>query len=216
MMRMGIRTLALALLCALISCSPAPSQSGKEAADKTPSSGIPAANKDKPPAFNIGDVEATLRLDAKVAEASKSPTISVEELVNMRKELDMVTVTVKPPAPSQFSITFSLKATEDFAKTPVAFRAKILRDKDVIDSFEAFVGADARKKPFERTVDVLSGLAVIPDTMLIHAQTEAILLPPDTTPESVDLRTVTGDAESVGTIPSNPVRIDFEKGAATQ
>jgi hypothetical protein len=152
-----------------------------------------------------------VRLDAVLDPASKSPTVSAEELTNKKSQLDLVTVTVGNPPPTELWIAVRLTSTKGFTDGPVAVRARVVREKDVLTTFAVVLGEDAATKPFETKLDVLKGLSSVPETMLVHAEAEIILLPKGEDPAKININTVAGTPDTTGAILGNPVRINFAK-----
>jgi hypothetical protein len=130
-------------------------------------------------------------------------------MINKRYDLDMSTVTVKPPYPKELWVTFNLKAVQDFKDTPVVLRTKILADKQEIDSFSKVVAEQVMTAAPVHSTNVLAKLDTPPKTMLVYAQAEALLMPEGTDAATIDPATLTAVAGRQGTVISNPVRIDF-------
>lgn len=188
-------------------CNPAPKRDAEP-----PGSWMPSSSDPKPAvkeAFGVGDAEAALHIEAVIAERSKGPNVKTDVAIDMRQRPTMATADIAPPAPKELWVTFTLKSLQPFAERPAAVRIKILRENDVIGSFDAVMGADATKKPAEYSLDVLAGLSAAPATMLVHAQAEVILLPAGTDIATTDPAKVTGTPTTTGTLLSNPVRINF-------
>ena len=82
---------AVALCCGMEACSPKGSR-GVSGVAPTPERATKASNETQAPkpALNIGDVEARLRLDVTLADASKTPNVKTDELVNARGQQCLV------------------------------------------------------------------------------------------------------------------------------
>jgi len=200
-------TVFVAFAFALAACNPAPQKN--EDSSPPPEKGAPAGAPVAPKTIDLGDVEASLRLEAKVGAASSGPSVKVDETLDFRQKLVMTTVDVAPPAPKEFRVTLTLTSSSAFNEAPVAVRAKVFRDEAEVGYFAVALGADAMKRPFEHSVDVLAGLSSAPNTMLVHAEAEVILLPAGTDPATVDLKATKGTPDTTGSLLSNPMRINF-------
>lgn len=211
--------LAFILPCALsvlllTGCNPKPAPSavtGDEAAVEDPSM---LAKK----GLDIGDVEYNVRLEATILETSRTPALQVEEMRSLKKDLNMVTVDVHEPAPASIPIYVRILANLNTAKQPIVLRGKVLRDTTVIGEFSTVVSSaisrtlmmDGQPIPdwaFE--VDALKGLDTRPESLLIHVESEALLMPLDTDPSTLDASTATTFPTSTTMLISNPVRINF-------
>lgn len=212
-MSRSYRILSVSLLLGVLAaCSPAPrtdAAKGSSVAPKAETSGATAERK----GMDVGDVESVLHIVATLAARSAAPNINVEEMKDTRNHLDLTTLTIGPPHPKEVYVSFRVEASKPFTEGPVALRAKILRDNHEIGSFATLLGADAASQPYEQAVNVLAGLEAVPDTLLVHAQAEVILLPAGTDPARVDVRTVSGTPDSTGSVLSNPVRVNFKRPA---
>lgn len=162
---------------------------------------------------DVGDAEAALRLTLTLPEEPNLPNVTVEELRNTRNDLDMVTLTVPPPHPQPFNIQIGLTSTKAFPETPLAVRITVSRDGSVIDTQSVVMAGDAVKKPFNSQFNALAGRDAIPDTMLLSAQAEIVMLPAGTDPAAVDPASVAGTPETTGSLLGNPVRINFVQQA---
>lgn len=203
------------LVAVLSACSPKPAQGPK--GDGIPVPAVPASGaplRDQAPAKDqdIGDIETALRIAASVAETSRAPSVAVDEMRDQQNRINLATVTVTPPAPKELWISFQVALIRKTVGGPAVLRAKILRDNVPIGSFALVVGADLLAKPYEHRVDVLSGLTMVPKTLLVVAEGEVILLPRDANPSTIDARTVPGTPDTTGSVLSNPVRINFGSG----
>jgi len=207
MMRALRDIVLVAFMVAIASCSPAPvrNEAGSSSPERSSSSSPSVAKK----TFDLGDAETSLKLEAKVGAASANPSVKVDETLDYRQKLVMTTVDVTPPAPKEFWVTFILQSSSAFKEAPVVVRGKVFRNDSEVGAFAAVLGADATKKPFEQNVDALAGLSTAPNTMLVHAEAEVILLPEGTDPATVDPKTVTGTPDATGSVLSNPMRVNF-------
>jgi len=166
--------------------------------------------------LDLGDVEANIRISGVLAAQSQADNVKVDSLVNERQELNLTTITVTPPVPAELWLTFRVKCRFGFAKSPVLLRAKVMRDKQEIDSFSLILGPNAAEAEAEHLVNALKDLPAAPASSLIHVQAEFLLFPEDTDPATIDAATATVPEERIGHELSNPVRINYVQGAASQ
>jgi hypothetical protein len=197
----------VAFAVAVASCNPAPvrNEPGSSSPERSSSSSPSVAKK----TFDLGDAETSLKLEAKVGAASTGPAVKVDEMLDFRKKLMMTTVAVTPPAPKEFWVTFILQSSSAFKEAPVVVRGKVFRDNSEAGAFATVLGADATTKPFKQDVDALAGLSTAPNTMLVHAEAEVILLPEGTDPAVVDPKAVKPTPDATGSVLSNPMRVNF-------
>ncbi len=160
---------------------------------------------------NIVDVEYAVHIHGGLAKQSEAPNITVDKLVNARNYVDLATITVNPPYPEGLWVTFQTSSVEDFFDTPVALRAKVYVDKKAVDSFTVTLGERLIGKTEGYSMDVLSKIEGVPETVLVYAQAEALLMPEGTDPASVDPETATAPPARTGTVISNPIRINFTR-----
>jgi len=164
--------------------------------------------------MDLTAVEHALHLTGALAPQSEAANVTADEMVSARSFVNLTTITVAPPYPEALWVTFRVKSTANFPDAPVALRTRIHIDQEVVDTFSMVLGADATKTSKEQAIDVLAHVAAAPETMLVHARADAVLLPEGTDPASVDPDTVTAPPERTGTVMSNPVRINFVSGEA--
>jgi len=179
------------------------SNAWKEAPTVTPegADGVPLAAAR---GLDIGDVEAAVSIEGVLAEKSQAPNVAVDELVSMRGDLDMTTVTVAPPYPEELWITFRVTSDKTFKERPVVLRAKVEQDGRIAERLLVVLDAESTKTPGETTVEVMSHVQGPPKAILLHAQGEVFFLP-----EGADPQTVAIPPEETGAVLSNPVRINF-------
>jgi len=171
----------------------------------------PASTPDIPSqGIDIGKVEYSLILDTVLADKSHSPNITNHEMTNPRYRLDLVTLDVAPPYPETLWLTLRQSFAQKLESTPVVFRAVISRDNTPIALFNFLIDPDAPLTPYEYTFNAFEGLSSLPETMLISAQAEIIILPAGTDPAQIDVDTYEGTPEVTGAVLSNPVRINLK------
>ena len=162
-----------------------------------------------------------------VADRSRGALVEVNDVITLKKTLTMCVATIRPPYPPQLWLKVQIKVPrgKGFGKCPVAVRGAVLRDDTPIQDFGAVVAEEviitepesgARLSPDTFEVNALAGLEAPPETMLIHARAEALLMPEGTDVASVDPETVRVDPGDTTTLLSNPVRINFAPEAAAQ
>lgn len=206
MKRLVFVALSLGMVVPLVSCKPpAP---GK-VTPAGPSSGQAPLAQSESHTFDIGDVESSFRIDSLLADESRTQSVTIDEMVNAKGILDLLTLTVAPPHPQQFFLNLVIKSTANFADAPVVMRVEVLRDQKPVAQFEKVWGAKSVGEPWTNRVDVLEGLSPAPETVLIEARAKVILLPPGTGEGTVDPKTVTESPDNTGNVMGNPVRIYF-------
>lgn len=165
---------------------------------------------------DLGDIEASIKINAVLAGKSAAANVKADSLINERQELNMTTITVTPPAPAELWVTAVVRCRTGFGDTPVLLRAKVMRDKQEIDSFAFILGADASAATHEYSVNALKDLPAAPETSLLHVQAEFLMFPNGTDPAAIDPATATLPEERIGHMMSNPVRINYTPGAPAQ
>ncbi len=167
-----------------------------------------------PHRMDIGDVETGISIEGTVAAESRTPTVVVDEEQSRKGQLTTCTVTVNPPAPAEFSLSFKVQAIKSLQQSgqPILLRGNILRDEKPIKPFSMVFGgnAPAATFPTEVKVNALEGLpAPAPATTLLYMRVEVLLLAPGTDVSALDPATATGTPEGSSSLLSNPVRINF-------
>ncbi len=165
---------------------------------------------------DIGDIESGTTIIGTIAEESRGASVQVEDMTTQRGDITMVTATVSPPYPPELWVRFQIKTRSGASaiKRLVAVRGKMVRDEQPIAMLQTMLGGPDDPKagtdrPTEFKVDVLSGLAAPPNSMLVYAEADLLLLPKDTDPAGIDPATANVDPGDSATIRSNPVRINF-------
>jgi len=198
-------TMFFLLTVTMVGCTPSePTKTTTPTTSDEVAPKVEAPHKD-----DIGDIEAMLKIDAVLADKSKADNTKVEPLVNLKNQLDMETVTVHSPFPSELWASIVVHATNGFVLAPVLLRVKIMRDKEELVTVAAVLGADAAMKPYQYDFNMLQGMTGTPSSFLISAQAEVIMLPKGTDPAHVDPTTVKTTPETTGAILSNPIRVTF-------
>ncbi len=170
--------------------------------------------------LNIGDVEAQVFIAANIAEESRGLQVAVKEIItpSAKKMLGMCIVTVTAPFPKTLWAEFSIKSFQAFPDQPVAMRGVVLRGEETIGKFHTVLGKYAQVPgPVEGMnvpelvfkLDLLEGLAEIPETLAVYAQFEALLMPLGTGAETLDPLAAAIEEVPSATIRSNPIRIKF-------
>lgn len=172
--------------------------------------------EETPHQTDIGDVESGTTITGAVAEESRGPSVEAEEVKTLRGDITMSTATVRPPYPPELWVRFQIKSRSgaNLKKRLVVIRGKMVRDEQAIGTLQTMLGGSDESgggtdRPTEFKVDVLSGLAAPPNSILVYAEADLLLLPEDTDPASVDPATVNVAPGDRATIRSNPVRINF-------
>ncbi len=197
-----------------LSCSePANKRSGTDSENRKPWDAPKPLPAPKPP-MDVGDIESMLTLYATIDDQSKSPAVAVNEMVDVRGKVDMVTLDVTPPAPQELWVAIKVSSKSAFNEGPVVLHCKVMRDNDTIQTFDCVGGRDPVLNPDGCKVNVLSGLPSAPATMLVHAEAEVILLPAGTDPGTINPAEVKGGPDTTGVVLSNPVRINLKSEEA--
>jgi len=208
--------IVIALLAIVfVSCSPTPpSETLRQrlTEPETDGEGSPISPASAPEKFSMVDAEMAFELKAVLADDARADNLTVDELINMKKELDLVTIDVTAPHPKELWLSFRVETKKNLDKTPLGFRADVYRDKTVVAEFRAAVGGRSQTEPFEYRFNALEGWDALPETTIIHAQGDLVLLPQDTDLGAVDVSAAVAAAPEKGVVLSNPVRINF-KGA---
>lgn len=173
--------------------------------------------------LDIGDIETSVALEGKPAPGTENSGISVDNLTGRGDSVVLTTVRLKPPYPTALPFAFHLGTTKDLGGRVVAVRLSVMRaigDKEEqIGRFAAVLsGRQATTpalvaRPMDITIDLLAGLAVPADQILVHVNGELVLLPQGTPADAVDPETATAVAGDISnSLQSNPIRIEFLPG----
>ena len=161
--------------------------------------------------ITIPDLETEIYIEAMPAEGQECAP-RAEELRTPKGVLSICIADAGPPVPDRLDVVLRMKAIKHlpFDATPVLFRGRLLRDDAPIETFSTLVqdfsGISKEFMPKLR-VDALAGLDTPPETMLIYAEIEAIIMPrgtlnaTDAPPEDAP-RTL---------LRSNPLRINLHR-----
>jgi len=165
---------------------------------------------------DIGDIESGTMIIGTIAEESRGAPVQVEDMTTVRGDITMSTATVSSPYPPELWVRFQIKSRpgSNIEKRLVAVRGKLIRDEQPIETLQTILGGSPEdtagaNRPTEFKVNVLSGLATLPSTMLVYAEADLLLLPKGTDPAVVDPAPVSVDSRDTATIRSNPVRLNF-------
>lgn len=188
------------------------------AASATPSAALTVSTK-----MNVGDVESSVDVELTL-EPGAPATVLAEELRNAKKKLNILTVTVSDPKPAELWIAVAIKTTESFRTRPTALRGKVFREvtkgaKEEIATFQTVLDGNASANsrrdpagnypPLTFRADAIKGMTELPSSMLISAEVEAYMSPPETDPATIDPATYTTGPEDRGNLLSNPVRVNY-------
>lgn len=175
-----------------------------------PQPAVPLANDatgGKAHVLDIGDVEARIHVAGTLDEASRAENIEADEYTTPKGDLNMTTVTVKPPFPEQLQVRFSLKGNQRFAERPVALKGAVYRNKERVKEISAVYADPADAPSF--VFNALEGLETLPDSLLLHVRLQGVLMPKGTDPASVKPAEAAYTAEAAAHLISNPIRINF-------
>ena len=158
--------------------------------------------------LNVGDVEAQIWAEGTLAV--DAPGVEVNEIVDQRDRLNMVTIDVFPPYPNELHLRYEMHCVQDFPHEPAVSRITILRNGEPVGSLAGLFAADGVQQNYETTVDVMEGLDEIPETMEVIVQGESILMPRGTDPAEIDPETAESSPERMSEyVYCNPIRIRF-------
>lgn len=162
---------------------------------------------------DLGDLEQGINIQVTLEAADRPASAKVDELVDHRNDVSMATANLTAPFPEALWLTVRVKPNRSFPNPPAVVRLHIKRDDETLDTKAAVVGkmATGLDKAAEMTwrINALQGLTEMPDTMLIVAETEMLLMPAGTTEEVIDPMNADVAPSRRTVKPSNPLRINF-------
>jgi hypothetical protein len=169
---------------------------------------------------DIGDVEASIRIEGFMAEPDIPAGVTVDSLETPRQTLSLCTIEVSGSATGALWLTFQVVPGRFFDGQPLAVRGAVLREQGMpaepaesIHEFQALFAQSGDQSSFPEPlvfrVNALEGLDTRPETMLLHATMEVLLLPKETDTATVDPATVSTDPNRTSNMLSNPIRINF-------
>ncbi|NIA16620.1 MAG: hypothetical protein GWP08_21425 [Nitrospiraceae bacterium] len=204
---------AVALVLTAASCNPKSPKQSYEESQRAEDKGAPVAGSGSAThEADIGDVETSLVYKAVLPEDFEVPNVAIEELINMKKGLDMVTATIQPPPPAELWVNFIVESKVSFEKFPVVFRSEVTRNNEPVASYSVVLGPEANKEPHTFRFNAFEGLTDLPGKIVLHAHADVIMLPNGTDPVTVDPATVAGTPKTTGAALSNPFVIRIEQG----
>ena len=160
--------------------------------------------------INIGDVEALVYLYCDVPEnLGDAENIDVERKNTRRYDLGMLTIDLYPPYPTSIPVRLWLEDKLRKQSVVVVLRGNILRDNEPIQPVQFLLSKNSGHEADITQADPLANLDTVPETMLVHAAVDAVLLPETTDLSTVDIATVQGTSETQSVLLSNPIRINF-------
>lgn len=206
--------LFLAVASVLVAC-------GGSQKPASPTGGAPAVSTTGgsesaviPAVVDLGDLEQGVVIQATIADADRPANADVQELVDMRENVSLATVNLSEPFPEELWVTVQVRAYRNFSEAPAALRIHVKRDDTTLATYGTVIGRLAtgseKRKEMTWRVNVLEGLEEMPDTTLIVAETELLLMPLGTVEETVDPMTADTDPIRKTKKPSNPLRLNFE------
>lgn len=211
---MKLLSVLVLVLIVLAGCdaTPKPAGNGSGGGEAPPTVPVDAHGDDTAP-VDIGDVEAGIRVEVKVAEESEGPNITTDYLIDARQILNMATANVYLPHPEKLLLEMKTISKRSFEDSPVVFRAKVFvgegKNKREIDEFSGVFGAKAAFTNIAHTLDLMEHLDEIPESLLLIVQFDLLLMPKGTAEEGLDPDQLPGEASDSSMNVSNPVRINF-------
>lgn len=179
--------------------------------DKQETTNSPLVDKAAP--ATVVDVEFQTWIKGELDDRSRTAYVTAEELINARSVLDLTTITVKPPCPAELWVTFTVETQVDVSKAPLLLRVNIKQDQNpepVAKFFRVLNDSSKRfSEPF--ALDLMKLISGTPDSVLLYAQAEVLLLDEGTDFSTFDPEKVAVPKEHRGTIQGNPIRINFVK-----
>ena len=193
----------------------------------------PMADPEGPPAYvepqkalTIGDVEAVVHITGVISRDSVTERFNIQELKKPSMEISLVRAEAYLPHPKQLWVEFTLSDTAGYRERPVVLRGNIVRQNDdgekvpleqiasILGLMEQLEDVDVAKNS-QRVfkVDVLADLEAVPETMLVSAEVEALLMPEDTEVKTLDPLTAEAPEYDRAMLFSNPIRINFKNEA---
>lgn len=168
----------------------------------------PVASGDKPK-WDIGGIETHTYIEARVDTSSVPANVTVDELVNRRYRVNLVSVDVPPPLPERLPVNVALVVGDDLSQAPFIARYTVYRNDEMLGEGSLVAGQHGAYTLEGSPYDVLAGLDTVPEDMLVFVKADLFMLPPGTDPQSVDPATFDMSSLQQGTTQSNPVRIYF-------
>lgn len=168
--------------------------------------------------LDIGDVEQGIRITATLAEKSSDAGIQNEEIIDLSKRVNLVTLTVDGPRDSLW-LTLKTEPRRVFTKNPVAIEVmlrtdvKMPGDESLITNraplYKGLFVTRTREDYYLVEFDVLDGVSGRPETMLAQMEVTAIMTPVGTDPETIDIENFEAIEGQRTHLLGNPVRINF-------
>jgi len=164
--------------------------------------------------FNVGDAETSIELILELDPASAAPEVKEERVLNAKRQLNQSNVTISKFGVSELWARIRIHPTKSFEGRVVVLRGVLERDNQPIASFQTLLGKYATEDdpahPKVFRVNVAEGLPTLPNSMLLFARAEVLLLPLGTPEEGVDLANVTVEQGDLSAKISNPLRVTLQ------
>ncbi|HEO71716.1 MAG TPA: hypothetical protein ENN80_10685 [Candidatus Hydrogenedentes bacterium] len=170
---------------------------------------VVAAKKQESSSTSVTLVEFAVHIKGTLDERSKAANVMCDEMVNARYRVDLATITIEPPYPEELWLRFEVSSSESFENAPVVLRASVKRDNDVLDRFGTVLDRDARVRPYDHSMELMSHIDGAPASVLIYTQAEALIMPEETDPASIDIESAQAPPARTGHIMGNPIKIVF-------
>ncbi len=172
-----------------------------------------------PHVMDIGDVEAGVWIEVTIDESSRGSGVVVEDQQSRRERMVMSTADLTA-APESLAAAVRVNADSviQYAERLVLLRGALLVEQREVARFAVLFGRDATEIAHpegviaERmfTVDILDPVREAGESVLVHAEAEALLLPPEADLSAMDVMDVMTDAKDMTRILSNPLRVNWK------
>jgi len=215
-MKQSVRAVLCAACLVAIGCHPEKPEPKTEPA---PQPSVPMAER-APHVMDIGDVEAGVWIEVTIDESSRGPGVVVEDQQSRRERIVMSTVDLTAvPESLTAAVRVNADSVIQYADRMVLLRGALLVEQREVARFAVVFGRSATEIAVpegviaERTftVDILDPVRKAGESALVHAEAEALLLPPEADLSAMDVMGVTTDAKDMTQILSNPLRVNWKK-----
>lgn len=197
------------VVAALSGCQPE-RQDSVPPGTETPGTLFPEVEQIVAP-LDIGDIEQGIHFNILLSDRSESAHVSVDAKEDLLFRTKLAHVRVEPPFPEELWFNTTLRCRNDLKGNPVVLRGRYLLDGARELKTFSMIYAEKGENDIElEPVEVLHAYEEPPDSVLLTLEVEALLMPPDTDPATVDAVTATTSPDRISSAMSaTVVRIDF-------